>query len=213
MKNVILKSTLLTTLIVTAAAAAAPAWAEVRADVAQLYVSAAHGDKAATPAAYAALNEALAADPSDALTLAYAGSASTLMGRDAKTPELASRYTTAGLKQLAAAVAAIGEEQQARDHNGLTEAAYIEALAATTMTAVPDFFGYQVRGLELFTTLLADDAFNSRPLANRSWVYPYAVQVAVKHKEMALAEQWAKVVTDGMPESAAAKRIAEILGN
>ncbi len=115
-----------------------------------LYLKATRGEAGAATNAYASLSQSLATAGTDPLTLVYAGSARTLMGREARDPATAGRLTSEGLALIRQALAATGDEQLARQHQGLREGDYINAIAAATLTSVPEFFGTHSQGLALF---------------------------------------------------------------
>ena len=121
-----------------------------------LYLKATRGEAGAAANAYASFNQSLAVDAADPLTLLYAGSARTLMAREAREPTTAGRYTQEGVALIRQALAASGAEQLERQHQGMREGDYINAIAAATLTSLPEFFGTRSQGLALFEALLAD---------------------------------------------------------
>lgn len=159
-----------------------------------LYLKATRGEAGAAANAYASLSQSLASAGADPLALVYAGSARTLMGREARDPATAGRFTSEGLALIRQALAETGDEQLAREHQGLREGDYINAVAAATLISVPEFFGTHSQGLALFETLLADPGFVATPAAARAWVLPFALTAAQQQGRTELVEEWSKLL-------------------
>ena len=162
-----------------------------------LYLKATRGEAGAAANAYASFNQSLAVDAADPLTLLYAGSARTLMAREAREPTTAGRYTQEGVALIRQALAASGAEQLERQHQGMREGDYINAIAAATLTSLPEFFGTRSQGLALFEALLADPEFLATPAVARDWLLPFALAAAQQQGRSELAEQWSNMVVAG----------------
>lgn len=159
-----------------------------------LYLKATRGEVGAAANAYASLSQSLASAGADPLTLVYAGSARTLMGRETRDPAAAGRFTQEGLALIRQALAETGDEQLDRQHQGLRESDYINAIAAATLSSVPAFFGTHSQGLALFESLLADPEFVATPAAARAWVLPFALTAAQQQGRSELVEQWSELL-------------------
>lgn len=160
------------------------------------YNQAAEGDEEAVQVVYQTLEDAIAKEGADPLSLVYLGSTETLKGRDAFMPWNKMKYTEQGLATIAKGLDLLQNdatpihEQQIRQ--GLPESLLAQAIAAATFTSLPDMFNHFERGYDLYLDLLADEQFQHQHYDATSWIYLYAIRAALRAQEPQQANEWLK---------------------
>ncbi|OPX55819.1 hypothetical protein SAMN02745127_00982 [Oceanospirillum multiglobuliferum] len=139
---------------------------------------------------YDAVQKAQQKSPSDATSLFYLGAVETLVGREAFMPWTKLNATENGLARMDKALNALSEQEASELYQGLNKALHLQALAATTFSKVPAFFGYQGRGFQLFQQVLSDPRLKQAPTEAVDWIYVSAIQAALAQKETAQAQHW-----------------------
>lgn len=172
------------------------AWAAPSDALIAQYNQAAEGNEDAVEVVYQTLEQAIAKEGADPLSLVYLGSTETMKGRDAFMPWNKMKYTEQGLATIAKGLDLLQsnstpiQEQQIRQ--GLPESILAQAIAASTFTSLPDMFNHFERGYDLFLDLLADKQFQQQNYEAISWVYLYAIQAALRAEDPQQAQEWLK---------------------
>lgn len=139
--------------------------------------------------------------PTDMTSLFYLGAVETLVGREAFMPWTKLNATENGLARMEKALNGLSEKEATQQYQGLNLVLHLQALAATTYTKVPEFFGYQARGYQLFQQVLSDPRLSGAPTASVDWIYLSAIQAALAQKEVAQAQQWLSHLQQLTPHS------------
>ncbi|KJY82767.1 hypothetical protein TW81_11120 [Vibrio galatheae] len=189
MKTTTLASLISIGLLMTSQAVASPSE-----EIITQYNLAAQGDEAKVEYVYQQLEQQIAQDGADPLSLVYLGSTKTLMGRDAFMPWNKMKYTEQGLATISKGLdllntQAIPLDQQAL-RQGLPESLLAKAIAGSTFTSLPDMFNHFERGYDIFLDLLSDPSFKQQNYDAISWVYIYAIQAALKAEDKPQAQVW-----------------------
>lgn len=189
MKTVKLASLVLCSLITALPVLASP----TEAVIAQ-YNLAAEGDEDKVELVHQQLEQQIAQQGADPLSLVYLGSTQTLMGRDAFMPWNKMKYTEQGLATISKGLDLLASQQtpleQQDIRQGLPESLLARSIAGATFTSLPDMFNHFERGYDLYLDLLADDSFSQQHYDAISWVYIYAIRAALRAEDKPQAQQW-----------------------
>ncbi|MGY3572733.1 hypothetical protein [Vibrio paucivorans] len=160
------------------------------------YNLAAEGDEDKVEVVYEQLQQQVAEQGADALSLVYLGSTQTLMGRDAFMPWTKMKHTEQGLATISKALALMADSniplQEQLIRQGLPETLLAKAIAATTFTSLPDMFNHFERGYDLYLELLSDDTFTAQDYDAISWIYVYAIKASLRAEDSSQAKAWLK---------------------
>ncbi|USD43719.1 hypothetical protein J4N42_16245 [Vibrio sp. SCSIO 43135] len=160
------------------------------------YNLAAEGDEDKVEVVYEQLQQQVAEQGADALSLVYLGSTQTLMGRDAFMPWTKMKHTEQGLATISKGLALMADSniplQEQLIRQGLPETLLAKAIAATTFTSLPDMFNHFERGYDLYLELLSDETFTSQDYDVISWIYVYAIKASLRAEDTSQAKAWLK---------------------
>lgn len=107
-------------------------------DAKSTFRAAREGDASKAPRANELLQALAAESPDDPVILAYAGSAATVVGRDAASPIDALKRTESGLDQIDLALRKLGPEHDALHPGAMPVRLEVLLVAASTFVQIPD---------------------------------------------------------------------------
>lgn len=189
-----MKTVKLASLFVVGLLVVSPAFASPSEAIIAQYNLAAEGDEEKVELVQQQLEQQIAQNGADPLSLVYLGSTQTLMGRDAFMPWNKMKYTEQGLATISKGLDLLAsqdtpiEQQQIRQ--GLPESLLAKSIAGATFTSLPDMFNHFERGYDLYIDLLADESFKQQNYDAVSWVYLYAIRAALRAQDKPQAKLW-----------------------
>ena len=157
----------------------------------QQFQRAVEGDASLTDALEEKSAALTRADPDDAVSRAYHGSALTLQGRDAWAPWKKMRKVEQGLDEIDKALVQVGSTDGAA--TGAQPAPELEArmTAIGTFLGLPDFFNRLDSARQLLSQTMKRADFASAPAASRAQVFAWAARAALRSGDTAGASQLA----------------------
>ncbi|MEY8877677.1 MAG: hypothetical protein AB9M60_14295 [Leptothrix sp. (in: b-proteobacteria)] len=156
----------------------------------QTFQRAAQGDAAAVEPAAEQLGALSRARPGDPLSLAYAGSATTLRATTTLLPWRKMSYAEDGLAQLDKALALLGPAHDVQRVRGSAVSLETRFTAARTFLALPEMFHRGARGQRLLDEVLTSPLLPSAALPLRGEVWLKAGQLAAQQQRPADARRW-----------------------
>ncbi|MFM2060229.1 MAG: hypothetical protein RLY71_4614 [Pseudomonadota bacterium] len=178
----------------------------------QTFQRAAQGDSAAIEPAAEQFGALSRARPGDPLSLAYAGSATTLRATTTMLPWRKMSYAEDGLAQLDKALALLGPAHDAQRVRGSAVSLETRFTAARTFLALPEMFHRSARGQRLLDEVLASPLLPAAALPLRGEVWLRAGQLAAQQQRPADARRWfGLVIAQQAPQAGqAAARLKEL---
>lgn len=154
------------------------------------------------------------ARPGDPLTLAYAGSATTLRATTTWLPWRTMSHAEDGLAMLDRALALLGPAHDQQQIRGSALSLEVRFTAARTFLALPDeMFHRAARGQRLLDEVLASPLLATAALPLRGEIWLQAGQRAAEQKQTAAAQRWLRLAIDQQtPQAARASALLQELG-
>ncbi|UXI03762.1 hypothetical protein [Photobacterium sp. TY1-4] len=132
------------------------------------------------------------------IALIYLGSTQTLKAGETWLPWKAMRLVEEGVakieKGLSLQAASLVPLTQQRVLSGIPESFLAQAIAASTLTSLPEMFHQFEPGFELYLSLLALPEFEQAPYEATAWIYHRAVEAAIRAGDRVQANQWLAVM-------------------
>ena len=163
-----------------------------------VYNQASAGNEDQIEPAYKIFSQLIKEDGTSYLTLIYFGSINTLQGRAAWMPWTKIKHVEQGVANINKGLTLLENDTvklgQQNRFNALRESHIARAIAAATLSDLPDRFNQFERGYDLFLILLAEPNFQSEPFVSRSWIYTYAIKAALRADDRPQAAKWLNVM-------------------
>lgn len=180
----------------------------------QQFLAGVAGDGKARDAAMATFAQLAAANPGHPLLAAYAGSATSLAGRDAMMPWNKMKYSEDGADTIEKALAQLTPAHDEALFQGSPESVETRMVAATTLLALPDFMNRRAAGKRALDAALKSPVFEQAPLPVRARLYALAAKAAAADKrapdEAAYLKQLVQLAPQAPEGQRAATRLKEL---
>lgn len=180
----------------------------------QQFMAALAGDGKARDAAISAFTHMAAANPGHPLLAAYAGSATSLAGRDAMMPWNKMKYSEDGADAIEKALAQLTPAHDEALFNGSPESVETRMVAASTLLNLPDFMNRRAAGKRALDAALKSPVFEQAPLPVRTRLYALAAKTAAADKrapdEAAYLKQLVQLAPQAPEGQRAAGRLKEL---
>ena len=202
-----------TAAIASALASAAPlevapqGYSEAR----QQFMAGVAGDGKARDAAITAFTQLAAAHPGHPLLATYAGSATSLAGRDAMMPWNKMKYSEDGADAIEKALAQLNQAHDEALFQGTPESVETRMVAATTLLALPDFMNRRAAGKRALDAALKSPVFDAAPVPVRVRLYALAAKTAAADKRAPDEAAYLKQLVQLAPQAPEAQRAASRL--
>jgi hypothetical protein len=184
------------------------------AEARQQYLAGAAGDGQARDAAIAAFQQLAAANPGHPLLAAYAGSATSLAGRDAMTPWNKLKFSEDGADAIEKALAQLTPAHDEALFQGTPESVETRMVAASTLLALPDFMNRRAAGKRALEAALKSPVFERASVPVRARLYALAAKTAAFDKrapdEAAYLKQLVQLAPQAPEGQRAAGRLKEL---
>ncbi|KLV09633.1 hypothetical protein ABT56_00710 [Photobacterium aquae] len=160
------------------------------------YNEAAMGNEDRVEEVYHQLNGLIEQQGATPLTLVYLGSTQMLQGRDAFLPWNKMKYVEQGVASIEKGLGLIDAMAQDKAQampdivQGLPENMLARAVAAISLSQLPDLFNQLDHGYDLYLGLLAEPAFRSANFEATAWIYGGAIEAALRSGDWVQAEAW-----------------------
>jgi hypothetical protein len=146
------------------------------------FMAAVAGDGKARDAAIASFQQLAAAHPGHPLLAAYAGSATSLAGRDAMMPWNKMKYSEDGADTIEKALAQLTPAHDEMLFQGTPESVETRMVAASTLLALPDFMNRRASGKRALDAALKSPVFAQASVPVRARLYALAAKTAAADK-------------------------------
>lgn len=180
----------------------------------QQYLAGVAGDGKARDAAISTFTQLAAAHPGHPLLAAYAGSATSLAGRDAMMPWNKMKYSEDGADALEKALAQLTQAHDEALFQGSPESVETRLVAASTLLALPDFMNRRAAGKRALDAALKSPVFGQAPVPVRARLYALAAKAAAADKrgpdEAAYLKQLVQLAPQAPEGLRAANRLKEL---
>ncbi|GAB2862858.1 hypothetical protein GCM10027277_34320 [Pseudoduganella ginsengisoli] len=180
----------------------------------QQFMAGVAGDGKARDAAISTFTQMAAANPGHPLLAAYAGSATSLAGRDAMMPWNKMKYSEDGADAIEKALAQLTPAHDEALFHGTPESVETRMVAATTLLALPDFMNRRAAGKRALDAALKSPVFEQAPVPVRTRLYALAAKTAAADKRVPEEAAYLKQVVQLAPQTAegqhAASRLKEL---
>jgi hypothetical protein len=177
----------------------------------QQFLAALGGDSKARDAAIAAFQQLAAAHPGHPLLAAYAGSATSLAGRDALMPWNKMKYSEDGADAIEKALAQLTQAHDEALFQGSPESVETRMVAATTLLALPDFMNRRAAGKRALDAALKSPVLDQAPVPVRARLYALAAKTAAADKRAPDEAAYLKQLVQLAPQAPEGQRAADRL--
>lgn len=174
----------------------------------QQFMAGMAGDGKARDAAIASFQQLAASHPGHPLLAAYAGSATTLAGRDAMMPWNKMKYSEDGADAIEKALLQLTPAHDEALFQGTPESVETRMVAAATLLALPDFMNRRASGKRALDAALKSPVFAQTPVPVRVRLYALAAKTAAADKRGSDEAGYLKQLVQLAPQAPEGQRAA-----
>lgn len=174
----------------------------------QQFLAGVAGDGKARDAAIESFQRLAAAHPGHPLLAAYAGSATSLAGRDAMMPWNKIKYSEDGADTIEKALAQLTQAHDEALFQGSPESVETRMVAATTLLALPDFMNRRAAGKRALDGALKSPVFEQAPAPVRARLFALAAKTAAADKRAPDEASYLKQLVQLAPQAPEGQRAA-----